>query len=108
MRLHLSRLAFEPVNKKRAVTWSTVTRFAEGVNLHEFNQTTGQVITEADVTRDMERMKQLHVNAIRLSHYPQPSFLYDLADNMAFTLWMKPILNHMAWVMIVPRKKSGQ
>ncbi len=56
----------------------------KGVNLHEFNQTTGQVITEADVTRDMERMKQLNVNAIRLSHYPQPSFLYDLADQYGF------------------------
>jgi beta-galactosidase len=56
----------------------------KGVNLHEFNQVTGQVVTEADVTRDMERMKQLNVNAIRLSHYPQPSFLYDLADQYGF------------------------
>lgn len=56
----------------------------KGVNLHEFNQTTGQVITEADVTLDMERMKQLNVNAIRLSHYPQPSFFYDLADQYGF------------------------
>lgn len=56
----------------------------KGVNLHEFNQVTGQVITEADVILDMERMKQLNVNAIRLSHYPQPSFLYDLADKYGF------------------------
>src|SRR5690554_7783073 len=52
----------------------------KGVNLHEFNQLTGQVVTEADVRLDMERMKQLNVNAIRLSHYPQPAFFYDLAD----------------------------
>ncbi len=77
----------------------------KGVNLHEFNQVTGQVVTESDVILDMERMKQLNVNAIRLSHYPQPSFLYDLAVKMAFTLWTKPILNHMAWVMIVPKEK---
>lgn len=56
----------------------------KGVNLHEFNQTTGQVVTEEDVILDMERMKQLNVNAIRTSHYPQPSFFYDLADKYGF------------------------
>lgn len=56
----------------------------KGVNLHEFNQLTGQVVTEADVRLDMERMKQLNVNAIRLSHYPQPAFFYDLADQYGF------------------------
>lgn len=56
----------------------------KGVNLHEFNQLTGQVVTEADVRLDMERMKQLNVNAIRLSHYPQPAFFYELADQYGF------------------------
>jgi beta-galactosidase len=56
----------------------------KGVNLHEFNQETGQVVNEADVILDMERMKQLNVNAIRLSHYPQPGFFYDLADKYGF------------------------
>lgn len=56
----------------------------KGVNLHEFNQITGQVVNEADVLLDMERMKQLNVNAIRLSHYPQPGFFYDLADQYGF------------------------
>lgn len=56
----------------------------KGVNLHEFNQITGQVVNEADVTLDMERMKQLNVNAIRLSHYPQPALFYDLADKYGF------------------------
>jgi len=58
----------------------------KGVNLHEFNQTTGQVVNVADVTLDMERMKQLNVNAIRLSHYPQPDFFYELADKYGFYL----------------------
>ncbi|MDM7925956.1 MAG: glycoside hydrolase family 2 TIM barrel-domain containing protein [bacterium] len=58
----------------------------KGVNIHEFNPRTGQVI-DASVTRlDMERMKQLNVNAIRLSHYPQPEFFYDLADQYGFYL----------------------
>ncbi len=56
----------------------------KGVNLHEFNQTTGQVISEADVRLDLERMKQLNVNAIRTSHYPQPKFFYELTDEYGF------------------------
>ncbi len=58
--------------------------YLKGVNLHEFNQTTGQVVNEADIILDMERMKQLNVNAIRLSHYPQPALFYELADKYGF------------------------
>lgn len=56
----------------------------KGVNLHEFDPITGQVINEKSVMLDLERMKQLNVNAIRLSHYPQPDFFYDLADKYGF------------------------
>jgi beta-galactosidase len=56
----------------------------KGVNLHEFNQINGQVVDEKDVMLDMERMKQLNINAIRLSHYPQPAFFYDLTDKYGF------------------------
>jgi beta-galactosidase len=58
----------------------------KGVDLHEFNPLTGQVIDEATTMLDMERMKQLNVNAIRLSHYPEPEFFYDLADKYGFYL----------------------
>lgn len=58
----------------------------KGVNFHEFNQHTGQVLTEEDVKLDMERMKQLNVNAIRLSHYPQADFFYAMADKYGFYL----------------------
>ena len=56
----------------------------KGVNYHETNPYTGQVVDEEFVTLDLLRMKQLNVNAIRLSHYPQPSFFYDLADKYGF------------------------
>jgi len=56
----------------------------KGVNIHEFNPITGQVISEADTKLDMERMKQLNINAIRTSHYPQPEFFYDMADKYGF------------------------
>ncbi len=58
----------------------------KGVDLHEFNPVTGQVIDEETVMLDLERMKQLNINAIRLSHYPQPEFFYDLTDKYGFYL----------------------
>ncbi len=60
--------------------------FLKGVNTHEFNPRSGQVIDASTTRLDMERMKQLNVNAIRLSHYPQPEFFYDLADQYGFYL----------------------
>ncbi|ASB48774.1 glycoside hydrolase family 2 TIM barrel-domain containing protein [Alkalitalea saponilacus] len=56
----------------------------KGVNMHEFCPINGQVVDEETVMLDLRRMKELNVNAIRLSHYPQPSFFYDLADKYGF------------------------
>ena len=58
--------------------------YLKGVNLHEFNPITGQVVNEESVMLDLQRMKELNVNAIRLSHYPQPGFFYDLTDKYGF------------------------
>lgn len=58
----------------------------KGVNIHEFDQNTGQVVNEKSVLLDFQRMKELNVNAIRLSHYPQPDFFYELADQYGFYL----------------------
>ena len=58
----------------------------KGVNLHEFDPENGQVIDEKTTMLDMQRMKQLNINAIRLSHYPEPDYFYDMADKYGFYL----------------------
>jgi beta-galactosidase len=58
----------------------------KGVDLHEFNPVTGQVIDEESVMLDLKRMKEVNINAIRLSHYPQPDFFYELTDKYGFYL----------------------
>lgn len=58
----------------------------KGVNIHEFDQNTGQVVDEKSVLLDFQRMKELNINSIRLSHYPQPDFFYELADKYGFYL----------------------
>ena len=47
-----------------------------GVNRHDHNQYTGKVVTDENMRRDVELMKQFNLNAVRTSHYPNnPQFL---------------------------------
>jgi beta-galactosidase len=52
----------------------------KGVNRHEHNMVTGKVITEADMLKDIRLMKELNINAVRTSHYPNSERWYSLCD----------------------------
>jgi beta-galactosidase len=52
----------------------------KGVNRHEFNMITAKVITEADMLLDIRRMKEMNINAVRTSHYPNAERWYSLCD----------------------------
>ena len=51
-----------------------------GVNIHEHNPATGHVINKEQMLKDIQLMKQHNINAVRTSHYPQPTEWYDLCD----------------------------
>ncbi|MBO7199534.1 MAG: beta-galactosidase [Alistipes sp.] len=51
-----------------------------GVNIHEHNPATGHVVTRELMLKDINLMKQHNINAVRTSHYPQPTEWYDLCD----------------------------
>ncbi|MBO7263974.1 MAG: DUF4981 domain-containing protein [Alistipes sp.] len=51
-----------------------------GVNIHEHNPATGHVVDRELMLKDIALMKQFNINAVRTSHYPQPTLLYDLCD----------------------------
>ncbi len=51
-----------------------------GVNIHEHNPATGHVINKELMLKDIYLMKQHNINAVRTSHYPQPTLWYDLCD----------------------------
>ena len=51
-----------------------------GVNRHEHEPDTGQVVTRALMIRDIELMKQHNFNLVRTSHYPNVQEWYDLCD----------------------------
>lgn len=52
----------------------------KGVNRHEFSSVSGRTVTEDELRKDLEVMKQNNINAIRTCHYPDASFIYRLCD----------------------------
>lgn len=57
-----------------------------GVNIHEHNPATGHVVDRELMLRDIALMKQFNINAVRTSHYPQPTEWYDLCDEYGILL----------------------
>ena len=58
----------------------------KGVNRHEFDPTTGRVISRENMIKDILLMKQHNINAVRTSHYPNTPLWYDLCDEYGLYL----------------------
>ena len=56
----------------------------KGTNRHEHDPILGHVTTKEMLLKDLALMKQNNINAIRLSHYPNHSLIYELADELGF------------------------
>lgn len=52
----------------------------KGVNRHETHNKKGHTVSEEDFMKEVLLMKRGNINHIRNSHYPQPSYFYDLCD----------------------------
>ncbi len=52
----------------------------KGVNRHEFNTHTGRVPDKEALKKDILTMKRHNINAIRTSHYPDDSAIYEMCD----------------------------
>jgi beta-galactosidase/beta-glucuronidase len=53
----------------------------KGVNRNEFDPVMGYVTTLESMKRDITIMKQHHINAVRLSHYPNDTKWLELCDS---------------------------
>ena len=70
----------------------------KGVNRHEFSSLTGRVPNKEEVIRDIVTMKQNNINAIRTSHYPDDSLLYELCDRYGLYMIAENNLeSHGSW-----------
>ncbi|SKB70759.1 beta-galactosidase [Salegentibacter holothuriorum] len=56
----------------------------KGVNRHESHPETHHVVTEEQMLTDIKIMKELNMNAVRLSHYPNDPRWYELCDKYGF------------------------
>ncbi|ETZ23039.1 glycoside hydrolase family 2 TIM barrel-domain containing protein [Pedobacter sp. V48] len=58
-----------------------------GAGRHEDVSGSGSALSHADQDRDMELIRTLGATAMRLTHYPQNEYFYDLCDRNGIILW---------------------
>ena len=52
----------------------------KGVNRHESDPETGYFVSRNRMEEDIRIMKMMNINAVRMSHYPNDPYFYDLCD----------------------------
>ncbi|MBR6573186.1 MAG: glycoside hydrolase family 2 [Clostridia bacterium] len=55
-----------------------------GVNHHDTSKYNGWCMTNEEIKKDLELMKELNINCIRTSHYPPTPYLVQLCDKLGF------------------------
>lgn len=58
-----------------------------GVNRHEHSMYGGHHITPDEMRQDIALMKEMGINAVRTSHYPNDELWYDLCDSAGIYVW---------------------
>ncbi|WP_345953448.1 glycoside hydrolase family 2 TIM barrel-domain containing protein [Mucilaginibacter sp. PAMB04168] len=54
----------------------------KGINRHSFWPTTGRALSKARSIADVNLMKDLNLNAVRMSHYPPDDHFLDVCDSL--------------------------
>lgn len=52
----------------------------KGADRHELDPDYGYCVPRGRMEQDIRRMKEMNINALRTSHYPDDPYLYDLCD----------------------------
>jgi len=58
-----------------------------GVSRHQDYKGIGNAISQAEHDRDMELIKEVGANTIRLAHYQHDQYFYDLCDKNGMIVW---------------------
>ncbi|MCM5663396.1 glycoside hydrolase family 2 protein [Galbibacter mesophilus] len=54
----------------------------KGVNRHSFRPTTGRALSKKNHLEDVRLMKEMNMNAVRMSHYPPDEAFLDVCDSL--------------------------
>lgn len=54
--------------------------YVKGVNRHETDPVTGQTVSRQRMEEDTKLMKEFNINAVRMAHYPNDEYFYELCD----------------------------
>ena len=66
----------------------------KGVSRHQDREEIGNALTMAEHMEDLELIKDMGANSIRLAHYQQAGDFYDLCDEMGFLVWAEiPVIS---------------
>jgi len=66
-----------------------------GVCRHQDRQDKGWAISKADHKEDIEIIRDIGANTIRLAHYQHDQYFYDLCDEIGFAIWAEiPYISH--------------
>lgn len=58
-----------------------------GVAKHQDRPIKGNALSKADHEQDMELIREVGANTIRLAHYQYDQYVYDLCDEIGFVVW---------------------
>lgn len=58
-----------------------------GVSRHQDREKIGNALTKAHHEEDIQLIQEIGANSIRLAHYQQADYFYDLCDQAGFVIW---------------------
>jgi beta-galactosidase len=68
----------------------------KGTNRHQDMEGKGDALSNQDHLRDMQMIKDMGANFVRLAHYPQSPKVLALADSLGLLIWEEiPVVNYM-------------
>ena len=77
----------------------------KGANRHDFCAESGRAVKLESIRRDLITMKRNNLNAIRTSHYPNSSVLYEMCDELGlYVIDECNMETHGVWDMLIRGK----
>ncbi len=73
-----------------------------GVNHHDTSKFNGWCMTNDEIKKDLDLMKELNINCIRTSHYPPTPYLVKLCDELGFYVILETDLECHGFVQRLP------